>query len=177
MQIELMRDPARDLAPIAQPDAVRTARLWHCKYRSLSGLATLTGLEGLAIATWPDDSLSTLAGLKHLRYLSIVHLPKVSDLGPLRELESLESLALATLPSWDSSSRRTEVESLGPLASLHQLRHVELLGVVPADKSLEPLVNLSSLQTARLHGYAEAAVSRFFEDTAATNAHAPEPWF
>ena len=94
-----------------------------------------------------------LLPLSNLRYLSIVHLPRVSDLGPLSKLESLETVALHTLPSWDQSNKRTNVRSLSPLTALPRLRHIELLGVVPEDESLRALAELPSLKTSALHGY------------------------
>jgi hypothetical protein len=129
----------------------------------------------LIIATYPDDSLEALSQLKDLKHLRIVHLPKVGDLAPLAHLTSLTTLCLATLPSWDSSGKRTVVASLEPLTKLERLRHIELFSVVPPDKSLEPLERLASLQTARLQGFPKAEIRRFFAATGVENAFAPEP--
>lgn len=147
-----MRDERREFPGVARPDSVRSARVWHCKFRSLQPLAALRSLEGLDIATFPDESLEPLGSLRELRYLSILHLPKVEELEPLGWLTNLEILRLATLPSWDASNKRTVVRSSAPLARAQKLRHVEFLGVVPEDGSLDPLTRLPELRSVRLHG-------------------------
>jgi hypothetical protein len=90
---------------------------------------------------------------------------------------SPEVLSLSTLPSWDSSNKRIRVRSLLPLVGLPRLQHVELLGVVPADDSLNALAGSPMLATARLHGYRAPEIAAFFERSRASNVHAPEPWF
>lgn len=116
-------------------------------------------------------------GLTNLRYLSIVHLPRVHDLGPLRSLTSLLTLSLQTLPSWDSSGKRTVVDSLEPLLHLRRLEHLELLGVVPPDRHPDPLARIGSLKTARLHGFDREAQAEFFAKTPVTNEFAPRAEF
>lgn len=177
MDLALDRDTAEIFPEVAEPHSIETARVWHCKYRTLEPLRELTNLRVLIIATYPDDSLEAISQLKDLKYLRIVHLPKVGDLAPLAQLTSLTTLCLATLPSWDSSGKRTVVASLEPLTKLEGLRHIELFSVVPPDKSLEPLERLPSLQTARLQGFPKAEIKRFFAATGVGNAFAPEPTF
>lgn len=177
MHLELNRNTAKVFPEIAEQDSIETARVWHCKYRTLEPLRELTNLRVLDVATYPDDSLEELAGLAKLEYLSILHLPKVTDLSPLARLTSLTTLRLATLPSWDSSGKRTVVTSLEPLTKLEALRHVELFSVVPPDRSLGPLERLPSLVTARLQGFPKAEISRFFATTGVANAFAPKPRF
>jgi len=58
MHLELMRERSRDFPDVLAPDAVTTARVWHCKYRSLAPVSRLTRLEGLVIATYPDPRSS-----------------------------------------------------------------------------------------------------------------------
>ena len=156
---------------------MKTARLWHCKYRTVAQLAELTLLEGLDVATFPDASLEPLNGLTQLKYLRLLHLPRVTDLSPLTDLRELKVLRLATLPSWDASGKTTEVESLAPLAGLPALRHLELFGVHPRDRTLSALETCPSLASVRVSKYPAQEVERFAEATGPDNAFAPEPWF
>ena len=128
-------------------------RVWHCKYKSLAGLSAFVNLKTLVIATYPDTDLAPLRGLSRLEYLSIMHLPKVSDLGPLSQLQSLRTIRLSTLPSWDSSGKKTTVQSLAPLTELPVLAHLELFGVLPEDGTLNVLENCPSLETVRVSKY------------------------
>jgi hypothetical protein len=173
VHLEYIRDRAQIFPSVTKPDAVRTLRIWHCGYVTLSPISQLTQLRGLEIAGYPNTSLEILAGLRELRYLRILHLPEVTALTTLRNLTSLVTLRLDTLPSWDSSRRKTTVESLIPLARLTALEHIELLGIVPLDGSLAPLEACSSLKTGRFHLIPEAEVARFFTVSAAKNAFSP----
>lgn len=146
-QIDLMRDSAKSMPAFASPTTVLSARVWHCKYKTLGPLAELTNLEELEIATVPDASLDFLLPLKKLRFLSILHLPKVTNIDQIAELTELENLSLRTLPSWDSSSKKSVLDSLQPLSNLKKLKHLELSGIIPADKSLAGVSALPLLQT------------------------------
>jgi hypothetical protein len=68
-------------------------------------------------------------------------------------LRKLETLSLATLPSWDASRRRIQVQSLEPLAKLPALRAIELFGVVNPDRTLAALATNRTIKTARFAGY------------------------
>jgi hypothetical protein len=173
--LELMRDPGRAFPPVADPEAVRRATVWHCRYTSLAPLAELRHLEQLVIATFPDTSFEFLAGLEKLRLLRIVHMPKVDDIGPLARLTQLTSLSLSTLPSWDASGKTTTIRSLEPLAALPALAHLELFGICPPDKSLAPLEKCKHLRTARFSQYPLAEMARFFKKTIVENQFNPEP--
>ena len=177
MHLELNRDKGREFPSIANPLAVKSARVWHCNYASLSSVAVCANLETLVIATYPDASLEAVGELRRLRYLRIVHFPKVSDLAPLRNLWALETLSLASLPSWDASGKVISIASLEPIARLSGLRHLELFGVRPQDKRLRPLVGLSSLRSARFSKYPAAETRAFYEQTGVSDAFAPEPRF
>ena len=85
-----MRDPAREYPSLDEPGGVSTLRVWHCKYKTLEPIADLKRLEGLAIATYPDETLEPVGRLSSLRYLSLMHAPKVADLDPLAALTALE---------------------------------------------------------------------------------------
>lgn len=160
---------------VADAHAVGSLRLWHCCYRTLDALAAFSHLRILVIATFPDKTLDVVAKLRRLTYLRILHLPHVTDLSPLTALPSLESLALETLPSWDASGKVTVVESLAPIAALPGLRHLQLFGVRPADKSLKPLEQCGSLKTGRFSKFPKREVDRFHEATGVRNDFIPEP--
>jgi hypothetical protein len=175
--LELMRDPARDFPMVEQSLSIRSARVWHCKYRSLEPLGGLHNLEELAIATFPDDSFEFLRGLEKLRFLQILHMPRVRDLGPLAGLARLTSLSLATLPSWDASRKTTTIESLEPLTAIPVLAHLELFGIRPPDRLLVPLESCRGLRTVRVTHFPQAEVDRFFTKTGIGNEFNPEPGF
>jgi len=173
--LELIRDPARAFPAVADPHAVRRATIWHCRYTSLAPLAEFRHLEQLVIATFPDASLEFLGQLDKLRFLRIMHMPKVNDIGPLAGLTQLTSLSLSTLPSWDASGKTTTIRSLEPLAAMPALAHLELFGICPPDKSLAPLEKCRHLRTARFSHYPSAETDRFFKMTMVANQFNPEP--
>lgn len=175
--LELMRDSAKAMPATTQPKTVETARIWHCKYQTLGPVAKLRNLRGLVIATYPDDELQLLSELNSIEYLSILHLPKVTDLAPLAALNQLQVLRLATLPSWDSSGKTTTVNSLAPLAQLQHLTSLELFGVMPLDQSLSALESCASLASVRVNRYPASEVERFRSVTGVADECAPEPWF
>lgn len=177
VHLDYIRDEQRDAPDVAEPTNVRTARFWHCKFRSLAFVSRFANLEGLAVATYPDASFEALGPLTCLRYLRVLHLPKVSDLTPLARLQKLEVLSLATLPSWDSSGKTTEIASLGPIASLPNLRHIELLGVRTRDLSLAQLETCRSLVSLRASKWPKREVERFTLAAGVSNDWAPSPWF
>lgn len=174
---EHIRDTSK--AFVASPSAgdVVSLKLWHCSYRSLAELSQYRRVQTLVIATYPDESLDPIGCLTELRYLRILHLPKVGSLGPLATLTRLEVLELATLPSWDSSGKVTVVDSLSPLTKLPRLKHLALFGLRPVDKSLSALETCPSLVSARFHKYPKKEVRRFFEVTGLTDDHVPPPDF
>jgi len=173
--VDLVRDDALSMPLHSPPDEVTALRIWHCKYESLSPLSSFTSLRTLVVATFPDPDLTPLSQLTGLEYLSLLHLPDVTDLTPLAALTSLVTVRLATLPSWDSSGRRTIVDSLAPLAALPTLRHVELFGVVPRDKSLTELEGSPSLLSVRVSKYDKRERERFYRATGLSDAFAPGP--
>jgi hypothetical protein len=175
MIAEFMRDGARSLPTHPAPSEVTALRVWHCKYKSLEGLSDFVNLKTLVIATYPDADLAPLTGLSTLEYLSIVHLPKVSDLAPLSQLQELNTIRLHTLPSWDSSGRHTTVRSLAPLADLPGLAHLELFGVLPEDSKLDDLESCPSLESIRVSKYPEGEADRFYQRSGLANSFAPSP--
>jgi hypothetical protein len=175
MHLELMRDTAKRMPLIDEPESYDSARIWHCKYVTLAPLERFIKIRALSIATVPDLSLSFLSTLRKLEWLSLLHLPNITDLSPLADLPDLRFLELSTLPGWDASGKRTVVSALEPLQALPFLEHVSLLGVVPADKSLSPLERCRHLTSARFHGVAPEEKSRFFAVTGAADMHIPKP--
>jgi len=175
MHIDLMRDKSKVMPSVAEPAAVTSMCIWHCAYSSVEEISAFPNLNSLVIATFPDTTLECLSLLSKLTHLRIVHLPKVTDLGPLASLTDLRLLSLETLPSWDSSSKRTVVSSLEPITCLPHIEHLSLLGVVPEDRSLSALQRCTTLRTARFHGFTKSEVTRFFSQTGVSNAHCPEP--
>jgi hypothetical protein len=160
-KLDLMRDSGSNLPQIENPGQIKKLRVWHCKYKSLAGITAFANLEELVIASYPDSGFELLGELKHLRYLSVMHAPKVRSIAPLGALKKLETLSLATSPSWDASGRILEVDSLEPLAELHKLKHLELFGVCPRDRSLRSLERCSALESLRVSQYPEPEVVRF----------------
>jgi hypothetical protein len=177
MHLDLLRESDVALPICPNPGTVKTMRIWHCKYKTFAPLATYVGLQELVIAGFPDESLDVISELADLRYLKIVHLPQVRNVQALIRLQKLESLSLATLPSWDSTSRRTIIVSLESLLELPQLRHIELFGVCPSDGSLSALSHHACLETARFSGYSDSAMRDFFAESGARNEFLPPPSF
>ena len=175
MHLELTRETSRNFPTVAKPTDVRSARVWHCKFATLTPLASLTNLETLVIATVPDNSLSFLEPLRKLRCLHIVHMPKVRDLSSIGLLENLINVSLATSPGWDASRKFQCVQSLEPLARLPRLKHLELFGVVPEDRNLDALRECRALVSARFSGYRKEDVAAFYELMAVTDDRAPQP--
>ncbi|HNC31975.1 MAG TPA: hypothetical protein PLH49_13365 [Chitinophagaceae bacterium] len=176
-RLDFMRDKNKRMPAVANPEAVLSMRIWHCKYANLDELSRFCNLEELVIATFPDKTFDVLSGLKNLRYLSILHMPKISDLSPISKLHNLESLSLSTSASWDASRKITKVTSIEPIADLPLLKHLELFGVCPADKSLKPLEKIKTLESARFSQYPEEEMNRFYKATGMTDKFNPESSF
>jgi hypothetical protein len=177
MHLDLMRDRASAFPQLENKAEIRTLRIWHCKYKSLQAVAEFQNLEELVIASFPDKSLEIIAPLRKLRYLRILHMPKVSELEVLSRLPNIESLSLSTSPAWDSAGKCTIVDSLGPIAGLVALKHLELFGVCPVNKSLAVLEQCKNLQSARFSQYPQEELERFYRATGTANLFNPEPSF
>jgi len=175
--MDLIRDRATTFPEVKNKEKLSRMRVWHCKYKTLQPIAEFHNLEELVVATFPDKTLRPIVSLRKLRYLRIVHMPKIASLHELSELEGLESLALETSPSWDASRRCTIVESLEPIAAITGLKHLELFGVCPPDKSLAALEKLKTLQSARFSQYPQTEVERFYRNTGVINEYIPRSSF
>jgi hypothetical protein len=170
-----MRDKAKAMPTVPDAADATALRVWHCNYVSLAPVVQYRNLTTLVVATYPDTDLEPLASLTSLKYLSILHLPNVTDLAPLANLMHLSTVRLATLPSWDSSGKVTEVYSLRPLAGLPKLTHLELFGVRPVGKSLHDLEGAANLASVRVSKYPKGEVARFRDATGLSDAFAPMP--
>ena len=177
MHLDLMRDTATSFPVVKNPEEVRTLRVWHCKYKSLQALASFGNLEELVLATFPDPSLDILVSLQKLRFLSVLHLPKVTELEALAGLENIETLSLSTSPAWDAAKKCTVINSLEPIARMKSLRHLELFGICPADKSLASLGQCTNIKSARFSQYPKNEVESFYRTTGAANQFNPKPSF
>jgi hypothetical protein len=162
MHVEFMRCAERQMPVVAEPLEVQSLTVWHCKFKTLAPVASFRNLTRLAIAGFPDESFEQIATLRNLTELRVLHFPRARSLSPLKRLVRLATLSLESLPSWDSSRKQLVVESLSPLAELPSLAHLQLLGVVPPERSLTALEASSSLKSARFQGYPAAEAERFY---------------
>ena len=172
MHVDLIRDKASRLPELPSPESITSLKVWHCGYGSLAPIYALPNLRRLVIASYPDSTFEPLRSLQWLEDLEILHFPHASSLAPLAMLLGLRSLRLASLPSWDASSKRLKVESLAPIAALPRLEVLHLLGVVPPNNSLVELERSKSLREARIHGYGKSELERFFAATGIARASA-----
>ncbi len=177
MHIEFMRDKAKIMPHIETPLDVTSMHIWHCNYESFEQINECENLEVLVVGSLPESSLEFLSKCKKLKYLSILHLPKVEDLAPLESLSNLETVSLSTLPSWDSSGKVSVISSIAPLAKIPMLKHVELMGVRPENKSPFELAPCKTLKSVRLSKYSKKLTKEFYEKTGISNDWAPKPEF
>jgi len=139
-------------------------------------VSALTNLRVLVVAGYPDHDLGPVSALRHLEYLSLLDCRHVTDLSPLAEFPALRTLRLQSLPSWDSSGKVIEVDSLAPLARIPQLEHLELFGVCPQpERTLADLQPAPRLRTVRVSKYPNAEVARYRAATGTGDDFAPEP--
>ena len=162
MHIDLIRTREKEFPTDLEFENITVLRIWHCKYKSLEAISKCTNLEVLIIATFPDQSFEFLSSLKRLKELSILHMPKLSDLDGIEALDKLEKLSLRTLPSWDSSGKKTIIDSLSPLTKLKKLSNLELLGVITPSKDLSSLLKCKELKTVRVGGYGKKQEKEFY---------------
>jgi len=140
-------------------------RVWayDVNQRLLEELCELSQLEVLFIERVRAEDLSPLRSLKKLRALSVESATKVTELSWLPETNSLRSLGLCNLRAlgqldglesfpllqalavdggiWEPM----RVATLMPLSQLHNLRFLSLVNCRVADKSMQPLHQLSQL--------------------------------
>ena len=173
MDLDLVRRDEASFPSIEQPQSVKRARIWNCKYSTLRSVSMLKNLEVLVILGYPDSTFEPIAGLSVLRHLAVTHFPHVADLAHLGNLQRLETLSLSSLPSWDTSGKVLAVNSLEPITRLKGLKHLELFGVRAPDKSLASLLKLPGLQSARFSKYSKVEKAKFYEASGVSDAFAP----
>lgn len=173
MLLDLIGRAETEFPVIRRPNLVTGLRVMHSKFRSLAPIAAFENLRELSIISLAESDLEFLRHSQRLRYLRICHLPKVSVLEPLAQLKNLTVLSLATLPSWDSSRKAQEIDSLEPISRMPALRHLDLIGVRPSDQSLVPLEACPQLRTGLFHLYPKDEQARFFAATGIIEKRTP----
>jgi hypothetical protein len=143
MKLELIRDKSRDFPKVENPLEYSEIRIWHCGYRSFDWIRSFQNVESIEIATYPDSTLESIGRLPTVKFLFIIHLPKITDISPLANLQSLEKLELQTLPS---SAKTQQIKSLYPLEKLPNLRSFNFGGFTVEDGSLQPLHSCPNLE-------------------------------
>lgn len=164
-KFEKVWDKAKEFPVVEDPCSYEWARIWNCNYSTLDRLRDFTSLKKLEILSYPDENLDFLSDLNALEHLQIVHLPNVTKLDPLQHLYKLSYLELSTLPSWDSSGKKTVVESIYPISQLSSLQVLHLFGVINPDRSLEQLFVMKQLKKARFNKWPKSEINKFYKAT------------
>jgi hypothetical protein len=159
VELDLRGD--RNAVFVAPPEPLRftRARILACRFENWDALGEMSNLVSLEVIDWYAETLDALRPLRQLEQLKITHLPKITSLAPLSELVSLRRLILETIPSWDSSGKVTQVESLRPLCAL-PLEEVNMFGVRPASRAVDELLEIATLRKARLSKFAAKEIER-----------------
>lgn len=158
-ELDIRGDRALAFPTIEDPLSFTHARVLACCYEQWAALGQLTNLISLEVIDWHARDFEALRPLRHLEQLKVTHLPKVTNLDALADLISLRRLILETIPSWDSSGKVTQVDSLEPLKRL-PLEEVQMFGVRPASKSVDDLLAIPILRQARLSKFAAKEIKR-----------------
>lgn len=115
-------------------------------YSDLTVLGQLPRLRKLEIEGFPEGA--SLEGLTHsesLKELKVFSRKSV-DFAPLPRIKSLEKLEIGT--GVDPAFERTvKVPDFKFLSGMTQLKHLYIIALVPEDKDLSPLMNLTALET------------------------------
>ncbi len=173
MHLEMMRDQAKKFPTIENAVDITRLKIWFCKFSDLSPIAQFSNVRELEIAGVPNESLDFLKALPRLGVLKIIHMPKIRQLDALASLDELVCLSLSTSPSWDASRKFLRVESLEPISKISRLRHLELFGVCPVDKSLKSLEACEGLLSARFSQYPQKEIERFYREKNVSNEFVP----
>ena len=125
--------------------------------RALAGRAPL----GLLVFDYGFASIEPLASCLQLETLKIQTAGNITSLDGVQALTSLRTVLIAPPPSWDGTSRRIEIDSYAPLASLANLEGLSLLRVRPYDLDLSPIASMRQLKELDLAGVPEFTVECF----------------
>ena len=115
-------------------------------YSDLTLLGQLPRLRKLEIEGFPEgaslDGLAQSESLKELKVFS----RKPVDFSPLPRIKALEKLEIGT--GVDPAFRKTvKVSDLKFLSEMTNLTHLNIYALVPEDRDLSPLMNLTALET------------------------------
>jgi len=132
-----------DLSPLAHLTALTSLRMKdRPRLRSLKGVEALEHLQELHVFRAPLNDISALANAGHILDLRFGSCPTVDSLAAMRSLMNLRRLEVSEAGS---------IESLAPLADLHQLEKVDLHGSTRiTDGDLTPLLGLTHLTDLRM---------------------------
>ncbi len=160
---------AEDLSCLSGMSKLQSLRLDMGQLKSLSGMEGLTELKELNLyGNLSFTDLSPLAGLTKLQNLQISPNgsntnPYIEDFSPLSDLTELQSLYLYTdgyvsdlsafsnLTKLQSLSMKTDgLASFKGIENLTQLKELDFYGSDATYKNVDPLANLTGLQSLRL---------------------------
>jgi len=136
---------------------------------SLADLAALAEKKpsSVIIFEYSFESLAPLAVLAGVEVL------KLQDSGSLRRLDGVEALAgikilvISTPPTWDGTSRKTEIDSFKPLRSLTSLERLILQSVRPKDLDLSTIARMTHLKDVDIGGVPEFTIEHYAKLAAA----------
>ena len=149
---------------------------------TLADLRKLAGeiaSSGLMLMNYDLDSLEPLAVFRDLEILKIMTSGRITTLHGLASHSKLRYLVIAPPPSWDGSSRRIEVDSYRPIASLRSLERLSLLRVRPRDLDLAPIAAMRHLRDLHIAGVPEFTLEHYARLAAAlpeTEGHCLQPF-
>ena len=113
-------------------------------YPDISKLENLQALEYLSIGSGRSvSSIEPISKLENLVALSIENFQKIDDYSPLVNLKKLESLSLE---GDFASPKILNVQSLGFLRHMQQLRFLSFLTARVKDKDYSPILELNNLE-------------------------------
>jgi hypothetical protein len=116
--------------------------LYGCRVKDLSLLETLTNVETI-VKVWNTKALQLwdFSKNKNLKKLYLGDISKVTTLEALAKATTVEDLQIS-----GGMNGAWKVSSLAPLASLTNLKSLSLSAINVADKSLQPLSTLVTLE-------------------------------
>jgi hypothetical protein len=139
----------RSAAIVGRVASLRRLYLDRNRLPDFDAFTTLTRLEVLSIEGGTRiSSLNTFTRFDGVHGLGLIHFPQVRSLAPLSDFRSLLALAVAG-GMWT----RMNVASLAPLGSLRQLQFLHLTNLKADDGSLEPLADLTALESLDLPNF------------------------